>query len=124
MADIVLIAHFCVVFYVTIGLIVLPIGYMFRWIWTRHRKTRLIHLSLVGFITLEAILGITCPLTQIEGHLRKIDFSQSFVSHWISQLIYWDLPKDFFIILYLSCSLWSLLFWVIHPPKNVGVNHK
>ncbi len=119
MADVVLIAHFCVVFYVTFGLVVLPIGYKFNWKWTRNKKIRLIHVLLLGFITLEAILGIACPLTQIESHLRNIDFSQTFVSYWITQLIYWDLPTNFFIILYLSCTLWSLLFWVIHPPiKN------
>ena len=122
MADVVLISHFCVVFYVTFGLLILPIGYMFNWIWTRHRKMRLIHASFVGFITLEAVLGIACPLTQIEIYLRNIDFSQSFVSYWITELIYWDLPKAFFIILYLSCSSWSLLFWVIHPPMKTSGN--
>ena len=124
MADVVLISHFCVVFYVTFGLLILPIGYIFNWIWTRHRKMRLIHASFVGFITLEAVLGIACPLTQIEIYLRNIDLSQSFVSYWITELIYWDLPKAFFIILYLSCSSWSLLFWVIHPPMKTSGNSK
>lgn len=122
MADIVLTLHFCVAFYVTFGLLVLPIGYMFDWNWTRNRKMRLTHISLVGFITLEALLGIACPLTQIESHLREIDFSQSFVGHWIAQLIYWDLPSYFFTVLYFSCSLWALLFWVIHPPVKINRN--
>ncbi len=122
MADFVLAAHFCIVFYVTFWLVVLPIGYLSNWSWTRNRKMRLIHASLVGFVTLEAIFGIACPLTQIERYLRNIDLSQTFISYWISQLIYWDLPTYFFTVLYLSSSLWSLLFWVIHPPIKTSGN--
>ncbi len=122
MADFVLVAHFCVVFYVTFWLVVLPIGYLSNWSWTRNRKMRLIHISLVGFVTLEAIFGMACPLTQIESYLRNIDSSQSFISYWTSQLIYWDLPTYFFTVLYLSSSLWSLLFWVIHPPIKTSGN--
>ena len=122
MADVVLIAHFFVAFFVTFGLVILPIGYISNWSCTRNRKMRLTHISLVGFVTFEAILGIACPLTQLESYLRNIDFSQSFISYWIGWLIYWDLPTSFFTILYLSCSLWSILFWVIHPPMKTGGN--
>ena len=124
MADIVLIIHFCVVFYVSFGLVVLPIGYLFNWSWMRNRKMRLIHVSLMGFITLEAIFGIACPLTQIENYLRNIKFSESFIVYWITNLIYWDLPTYFFTVLYLFCLLWSLLFWVIYPPIKIDGNSR
>ena len=116
-ADFVLIIHFCIVFYVAFGLVALPIGCLKNYSWTRNTKLRVAHILLMGFITLEAILGITCPLTIIENTLRQIEYQQSFFAYWISQLIYWDLPPYFFIILYSSCFVLSLVFWRAHPPK-------
>lgn len=118
-ADFVLIIHFCIVFFVVFGLVALPIGYLNNYSWTRNIKFRAAHILLMGFITLEAIFGITCPLTIIENTLRQIEYQQSFVAYWISQLIYWDLPLYFFVILYSSCFVLSLVFWRVHPPSHL-----
>ena len=119
-ADFVLIIHFCIVFFVVFGLVALPIGCLNNYSWTRNFKFRVAHILLMGFITLESILGITCPLTIIENTLRQIEYKQSFVAYWISQLIYWDLPLYFFLILYSSCFVLSLVFWRVHPPNHLN----
>ena len=119
-ADIVLIVHFCIVFFVVFGLVALPIGCFRNYTWTRNIKIRLVHILLMGFITVEAILGVTCPLTIIENMLRQIEYQQSFVAYWVSTLIYWDLPSHFFMILYFSCFIWSLVFWKLHPPRRLN----
>ena len=75
---------------------------------------------LMGFITLEAILGITCPLTIIENTLRQIEYQQSFVANWVSELIYWDLPTYFFVSMYSTCFIWSLAFWKVCPPDHLN----
>ena len=116
-ADLVLTVHFCIVFFVVFGLLALPIGYLNKYSWTRNTKFRVVHILLIGFITLEAILGMTCPLTIIESTLRQLEYQQSFVAHWISRVIYWDLPPYFFLILYSSCLVLSLVFWKVHPPN-------
>jgi len=115
-ADLILIGHFCIVLFITFGLLILPFGYLFNLHWTRNRKLRLVHISLMGLITLEALVGITCPLTRIENSLRNVDHYETFISYWLKQVIYWEVPADFFSILYLTCSYWLLLFWFIHPP--------
>ena len=119
-ADLVLIIHFSIVFFVVFGLVALPIGYSRNYSWTRNVKFRVAHMLLMGFITLEASLGITCPLTIIENALRQIKYQQSFVAYWVSRLIYWDLPTYSFMILYISCFIWSLVFWKLHPPKSLS----
>ena len=119
-ADLVLSIHFCVVFFVVFGLATLPIGYWRKYNWTRNTKLRLVHMLLMGFITLEASLGITCPLTTIENALRQIEYQKSFVAYWESRFIYWDLPTYSFVILYCSCFIWSLLFWKLHPPRSLN----
>ena len=116
-ADLILIIHFCVVFFVVIGLVALPIGHLRNYSWTRNTKLRSAHMSLMGFVTIEAILGITCPLTKLENILRQIEYQQSFVSYWLSHFIYWDLPNYFFVTLYSACFVWSLIFWKVHPPN-------
>ena len=117
-ADLILFLHFWIVFYVVFGLVVLPLGYLKNYSWTRNAKLRATHMSLVGLITLEAILGITCPLTTLENILRQIEYQQTFVSYWLSHFIYWDLPNYFFVALYSACFIWSLIFWKVHPPNN------
>ena len=116
-ADLVLIIHFCIVFFIVFGLVALPIGYLRNYSWTRNFKFRVAHILLMGFITFETTLGITCPVTIIENTLREIEYQQSFVAHWVSRVIYWDFPTYFFMILYLFCFIWSLVFWKIHPPQ-------
>ena len=118
LADFVLIIHCCIVFFVVFGLVALPIGYLNNYSWTRNAKLRVAHIFLMGFITLEAVLGITCPLTIVENTLRQIEYQQSFVAYWISQLIYWDLPPFLFVILYSFSFVFTLVFWRAHPPKT------
>ena len=117
-ADLILIIHFCIVLFVVFGLVALPIGYLRHYNWMRNIKFRASHILLMGFITLEAVLGITCPLTILENILRQIEYQQSFVSYWLSHFIYWDLPAYFFVTLYSVCFCWSLLFWKAYPPNS------
>ena len=119
-ADLVLIIHFSIVFFVVFGLVALPIGYLRNYCWTQNAKFRVAHMLLMGFITLEAGLGITCPLTTIENALRQIEYQKSFVAYWVSRFIYWDLPTYSFVILYFSCFIWSLVFWKLHPPRSLN----
>ena len=116
-ADIVLIFHFCVVIFITFGFFLIPIGYKFGWVWITNLKLRIFHCGMMMFVTLETLLGITCPLTSIENNLRGIYESTSFVSYWIKQIIYWDFPAQFFIILYCMFLVWTFLMWKFFPPR-------
>ena len=120
LADLVLIIHFSIVFFLVFGLVALPIGFLRNYSWTRNAKFRVVHMLLMGFITLEASLGITCPLTTIENALRQIEYQKSFVAYWVSRFIYWDLPTYSFVILYFSSLIWSVVFWKLHPPKSLN----
>jgi hypothetical protein len=118
-ADIVLFSHFCVVIFVTFGFFLIPIDYKLGWGWITNTKLRIFHSGMMVFITLETLLGITCPLTSIENNLRGIYQSKSFIGYWIEQVIYWDFPILFFIILYCILLGWTLLMWQLFPPRNI-----
>ena len=117
LADIILILHFLVVIFITVGFLLIPIGYYYYWSWIRNFKLRLFHFGLMFIVTFETLVGITCPLTSIENYLRGINNSKSFISFWIEKIIYWDFPTSFFIFLYFVFLGWTLLMWKIYPPK-------
>ena len=115
-ADIVLFFHFCIVVFITFGFVLIPIGYNFNWIWIKNKKLRLLHFGMMIFVTFETILGLSCPLTVLENNLRGINENQLFLSKWITKVIYWDFPSEFFLILYCLCLGWTFLIWKKYPP--------
>ena len=115
-ADFVLLVHFCIVIFISFGFILIPVGYSFDWIWIKKRYLRLLHAGMMSFITFETLLGMICPLTIIENNLRGINENHSFISMWVSEIIYWNLPSKFFVILYCILLLWTFLMWKIYPP--------
>ena len=117
-ADIVLAFHFVIVIFITFGLFLIPIGWKLNWDWIANRNLRLLHCGMIAFVTVETILGITCPLTEIENSIRGVNQSNSFISYWIMQIIYWDLPSIFFLILYSITLGWVLFLWKLCPPRN------
>ena len=120
-ADIVLLFHFFIVVFITFGFVLIPIGYYFDWLWIKNKKLRLLHFGMMIFITFETLLGIACPLTILENNLRGVDENQLFISMWISEIIYWDFPSNFFIILYFLFLGWTFLIWKKCPPIENNV---
>ena len=115
-ADIVLFFHFFIAVFITFGFVLIPIGYNFNWIWIKNKKLRLLHFGMMIFVTFETILGLSCPLTVLENNLRGINENQLFLSRWITEVIYWDFPSEFFLIIYCLCLGWTFLIWKKYPP--------
>ena len=73
LADLVALLHGLFAVFVVGGLFVLAAGLVFRgriWRWARHPGFRLAHLAAVLFVAGRAWLGLPCPLTWMEDHLR------------------------------------------------------
>ena len=117
-ADLVLIFHFGIVIFITSLFVIIPVGYKFKWNWPRNRKLRSIHLFLIFLVTTETVFGLTCPLTLIEHNLRGIYISNTFVNSWLQNLLYWNFPKEFFLISYILCLIWTIFMWNRFPPSS------
>ena len=115
-ADALLLVHFCIAASITLGFFLIPVGYKLSWHWIKNRNVRLLHLFLMGFITVETIVGLTCPLTVLENMFRDFDYSSSFMSYWMSEVLYWDLPSEVFVLIYSLCLVWALILWKHCPP--------
>ena len=114
--DALLLVHFSLAAFITLGFFIIPIGHKLGWNWIKSRNLRILHLSLMGVITAETIVGLTCPLTVLENMFRDVDYSSSFMSYWIAQILYWDLPSQVFVLLYWLCLGWVLTLWKVCPP--------
>ena len=124
-ADLVMAAHFLLAAFVTLGLVVIPLGYKFGWTWVRNRRLRISHASVMGFVTAETVVGLTCPLTILEHNLRGDSLTQSFVSHWVQRVLYWDLPHEVFIGLYFSCFTWvAIIMAMVSAYCEAQVKYK
>lgn len=116
LADIVLAFHFGIALFITLGLLLIPLGFFYTWSWIRNLRFRQIHAGLMLFVAIEAMFAITCPLTVLEARLRQTTAPESFWAYQLNQLLYWDLPPSFFLVLYLLCSIWVIYLWKRIPP--------
>lgn len=117
-ADTILILHFLVIIFIISLYFLIPYGYSKNWKFAKNYKIRLAHLMLIFFITLETFLGIICPLTTLENDLRGQLYSETFISFWISKVIYWDLPTTFFIVVYTIFLIFAIILWLKFLPKK------
>lgn len=130
LADALLALHVGVVLFVVALLPLVLAGAKLRWRWVRHRGLRLTHLGLMLFVAGQAWLGRLCPLTVWEQELRRLagqgSHTQSFIEHWLSRLLYWDLPWWVFVAVYTGFALLvaGAWWWVRpHPPAASRRRH-
>ena len=62
-ADLILVIHFLIVFFIISLFALVPYGYYKKWTWVNSKKIRYTHLFLITFVAIESIAGIICPLT-------------------------------------------------------------
>ena len=122
LADIVLVLHLAFVAFVVIGQVLILIGWAAGWHWTRNWLFRVVHLSAISFVVLEAWCGVTCPLTVLEDWLLRgaggAGYNTSFIGHWMQRLLYYSAPSWVFGIAYSVFAAIVALTFIIHPPQR------
>jgi hypothetical protein len=115
LADAIILLHLGIVAFNAAMLLLVPIGAR-RWKWVRYRPIRLVHLAMMIFIAVQALLGRHCPLTLVETALRDDAPARAFLMRLVETVLYWPLPLEFFAALYLACAVWTLALWVLVRP--------
>lgn len=122
LADVIAVAHFGFVLFVVLGQVLILIGWAAGWAATRNIWFRVAHLAAIGFVVVEAWLGVLCPLTVIESDLRALagesGYDKSFVAYWLDRLMYFEAPFWMFTVGYTVFGLLVLLTFVGYPPKG------
>lgn len=118
LADMLLLAHACIVLFVVAGAAYIWLGARRDWSGTRSPLFRYIHLGVMLFVAAESILGIVCPLTRWENALRGDPAHAGFIARWVGRLIYYDLPAWVFTAAYLAFAAALIVTWFKVPPHN------
>jgi Protein of Unknown function (DUF2784) len=119
-ADHLLALHFLVVLFVVGGLVLTWIGGACGWAWVRNPWFRYAHLGAIACIALEAVIGMSCPLTEWESALRGGARAESFVGQWMQRLLYYRAPEWTFTTLYLAWAAATLATLRRVPPRRRG----
>jgi hypothetical protein len=121
-ADAILILHVLFVAFVVVGLMAVYAGYFLNWQWVRHRVFRLLHLGAIGYVVIQAWLGVVCPLTTWEMALRAeagaATYSGSFIQYWLHSLLYLELPAWVFVVVYTLFGSLVLASWFVVKPRR------
>jgi hypothetical protein len=120
-ADLIVVVHFAIVVFVVGGLLAVWIGAGLGWSWVRTPWFRYLHLAAIGYVALEALLGIACPLTVWEDLLRGGGRPDSFVGRWVRRLLFYDAPEWVFTTAYVAWALATLATLRFVPPRRRAV---
>jgi hypothetical protein len=116
-ADLVLVLHAGYVLFVVGGLVLIWLGIRLGWLWVRGFWFRLLHLAAIGLVAVEALIGLTCPLTVLEDWLRwGVYPNAGFIERWLHRFLFWDFPAWVFTLTYLVFALMVVMTWLRWPP--------
>lgn len=77
-----------------------------------------LHLAAIGFVVLEALAGVMCPLTVWEHALRGTPTDQGFIQRWVHAWLYWHWPAWVFTALYVAFGALVAWTWWRWPPRR------
>lgn len=121
-ADVVLVVHVAFVAFVVLGQVYVMAGWAFQWASARNMLFRVLHLLAIGIVVMQAWLGLICPLTLLEFHLRgaaeNLTEGKSFIGYWLSRLLYYDAPPWVFTTVYSLFAALVLLCFFAYPPRR------
>ena len=121
LADAILFLHAAFVLFVILAVPAIAIGHFRRRAWVRNRWFRGAHLVAIAIVVLQAWLGVLCPLTIWENHLREqageAGYERGFVAHWVHELLFYDAEPWVFTVIYTAFGLLVVLLLIICPPN-------
>jgi len=122
LADLIVIFHFLYVVFAVGGQTTILLGWIFRWQFIRQPTFRILHLIAIGFVALEAAIGMVCPLTEWEYNFRflagqSVDRDLSFIARLIRMIIFYDFPPWIFTFMHISFGILVILTFIFIPPK-------
>lgn len=122
LADLVLVIHVAFILFVVGGQILILAGWALGWSWPRHRWFRQLHLLAIGFVMLQAWVGVICPLTTLENFFRDAagiaTYENGFIRHWVRELVFYTAPAWVFTLVYTVFAGLVALTWLVYPPRR------
>ncbi len=120
-ADAILILHVLLAAFIVIGLLLIILGKIFGWYWVGNPWFRLAHIFAILVVTFQSWIGVICPLTALEKMLRLHAgtevYQTTFVSHWLSAVLYYNAPMWVFAVCYTLFAAIVVASWIWVRPR-------
>jgi hypothetical protein len=123
-ADLVVVFHASYVAFVVFGMAAIVAGLASGRAWARSFRFRALHLAAIAVVVAQAMVGMVCPLTRLENHLRRLagqeTYPGAFIGYWAHQFVFLDAPPWFFNLIYALFGLAVVATFVLAPPRRPG----
>jgi hypothetical protein len=121
LADAIVAFHAVWVVFIVLGMAAIVVGLLLGWGWVRNFWFRAVHLGMIGFVVLESLVGMACPLTRWENQLRRAGgqegYPGDFIGYWAHRLIFFDASPWVFTVVYTAFGASVLLAFLFGPPR-------
>lgn len=122
LANLTAFVHLLFVLFVVIGQLLILVGWICKWQWTRNRLYRWLHLGSILFVMLSTWFDLYCPLTLLESYLRESAGGQGyqigFIGYWLQRLLYYSAPAWAFTFVYTLFALIVIITFIVYPPDK------
>jgi hypothetical protein len=116
LSDLVVALHLAYAAFVLFGFFAILLGSVFHWSWVRNGSFRTVHLLCIGLVALEALWGVTCPLTELENYFLneggKAGHERSFIGRLMDTVLFYDVPEQVFTACYTILALVAFLAYL------------
>jgi hypothetical protein len=116
LADAVVAVHLTYASFVLFGFVAILVGLLRSWNWTRGLRFRIVHLVCTVLVGIEALWGVTCPLTTLENSLLakggRAGYERSFIGELMNEVLFYDAPEEVFTVLYVLLSALTVLTFI------------
>lgn len=121
LADVVMVSHFAIAFFVVLGLPAILAGIYFQSSWARNFWFRSIHFGIMALVAVQQFLGISCQITTLENLLRRkaeeVGYDGDFIIHWIRELLHVEIALSALTLTYCLFATFVLAILVSAPPR-------
>jgi len=122
LANVVLAVHFGYVAFTVGGEAMILLGAALRWQWVRNPGFRIAHAAAVVLVAVEAVAGVSCPLTVWEYDLRvlageHVEAQIPFVARLVRSIMFYSFPAWVFLLLYVGFAALVVLTFLFVPPR-------
>src|SRR5262245_48332365 len=123
LADVILVMHVAWVSYVVLGQLLILLGAAFGWRWVQNPWFSYTHLLCICIVAAEAVVGITCPLTDWENDLRKLAGRQveegTFIGRFLTRVIFFNVADWVLNLIHIGFALLVVgTLWLV-PPRRL-----
>jgi len=122
-ADLVIGLHLLYIGIVIFGQLAVMVGWPLGWNWIRNPWFRVLHLTMIVIVAVEAAVECECPLTTLEYWLRaqggQLDgeVRVSFIGRYMQQILFHQGITDILTWSYYGFALLVLTTWLLVPPR-------